>query len=131
MHCGSATVTIRWRKNTKLSDVPGMMPQEHRRRGGGANAMFREMKQQIRLQERTTYARPCADSSNDREITAAIRQKLPQRRFLPARGGRHAMLSQGLVCTPCTDGQKQRLVAQLKTGVSLGGMTVTQVPVPP
>jgi hypothetical protein len=42
----SAIVTIR-RPGKRFADVPDMTPEEHKRRGDGADAMFREMKRQI------------------------------------------------------------------------------------
>jgi hypothetical protein len=42
----SAIVTIR-RRGKRFADVPDMTPEEHKRRGDGADAMFQEMKRQI------------------------------------------------------------------------------------
>jgi hypothetical protein len=42
----SAIVTIR-RRGKRFGDVPDMTPEEHKRRGDGADAMFQEMKRQI------------------------------------------------------------------------------------
>jgi len=42
----SAIVTIR-RKSGRFGDAPDMTPEEHKRRGDAADALFREMKHQI------------------------------------------------------------------------------------
>ena len=42
----SALVTIR-RKRAARADVPDMTPEEHKRRGDAADALFREMKRRI------------------------------------------------------------------------------------
>jgi len=42
----SAIVTIK-RKSGRFGDVPDMTPEEHKRRGDAADALFREMKRQI------------------------------------------------------------------------------------
>jgi hypothetical protein len=42
----SAIVTIK-RKSGRFGDVPDVTPEEHKRRGDAADALFREMKSQI------------------------------------------------------------------------------------
>ena len=40
-------VTVRRRKHASLAQVPEMTPEEHKRRGDAADAMFQEMKRVI------------------------------------------------------------------------------------
>jgi hypothetical protein len=47
----SSIVTIR-RRGKRFADVPDMTPEEHKRRGDGAAAMFQEMKRQIAREAR-------------------------------------------------------------------------------
>ena len=48
----SAIVTAKNRAWSRFGDVPDMTPEEHKRRGDAADALFREMKRQIAASKR-------------------------------------------------------------------------------
>jgi hypothetical protein len=48
----SAIVTAKNPRRGRFGDVPDMTPEEHKRRGDAADALFREMKRQIAEKQR-------------------------------------------------------------------------------
>jgi hypothetical protein len=49
----SAIVTAKNPRRGRFGDVPDMTPEEHKRRGDAADALFREMKRQIAASKRS------------------------------------------------------------------------------
>jgi hypothetical protein len=49
----SAIVTAKNLRRSRFGDVPDMTPEEHKRRGDAADALFREMKRQIAASKRS------------------------------------------------------------------------------